>query len=546
MSSILLLIPFYFNRAMIIGSDTIFHFNRFYDTAMQIKHGNFQYFISMYGFQESGRIVNALYGPVMSYVQGALVLISPSWFGYQIISNSCLYFLASLSLYLLLRKAHIAIIYRLPLSLFYLTTYAIQYWTLRQGFSSWGAALFPICLIPLIDLVEKKSLDPIKTALAIALMCQVHMLSALLLILVYACFYILSVFNTTKVLRIQLLKQAALSVVVFIPLVLNVFYSFVIIYLKNNIAQPFVNPVMANTTIFKGSSYWLFSPILLLMVIAFVVLKTFYYWHHKGFDLLSVTATSCGLLFLLCTDIFPWKILNSTHIKLVEVIQFPFRFFVPFIVLLLLTLGIILQHSQSKSLRFGLLSYGILLLSLFQVILSNNAALNQWHNKRDYLNSNVHTYFVSDDAQKVKKSFFIKDKSTALKNIVKATPDYLPVKSGKVTGKYDMYHHQVLKKQTHFKKSIFKNKLLVEWQGDRERYIQIPVVKYTNTILFLNQKSVRHNQIILSKIGAVSIKQVKGNNRLLVYYRNDNLLILILLITFISWLTALGYIFKYH
>ncbi|WP_240742595.1 hypothetical protein [Leuconostoc mesenteroides] len=50
LSSILLLIPFFLNHAMIIGSDAIFHFNRLYDTAMQIKHGNFQYFISMYGF----------------------------------------------------------------------------------------------------------------------------------------------------------------------------------------------------------------------------------------------------------------------------------------------------------------------------------------------------------------------------------------------------------------------------------------------------------------------------------------------------------------
>ena len=87
MIAILLIVPQIAMQSMVIGSDSIFHFNRFFDTASQIKHGNFQYFSHMYGFQQSGRIVNALYGPLMAYFQGLLVLISPSWFVYQILSN---------------------------------------------------------------------------------------------------------------------------------------------------------------------------------------------------------------------------------------------------------------------------------------------------------------------------------------------------------------------------------------------------------------------------------------------------------------------------
>ena len=68
---------------MILGSDSIFHFNRFYDTSQQIKNLDFHYFISLYGFQESGRIINALYGPLFAYFQGILVLISKNWFTYQ-------------------------------------------------------------------------------------------------------------------------------------------------------------------------------------------------------------------------------------------------------------------------------------------------------------------------------------------------------------------------------------------------------------------------------------------------------------------------------
>ncbi len=56
---------------MILGSDVVFHFNRFYETSQQIKEGNFQYFLSIYGFQQSARIVNALYGPFLPISRSA-------------------------------------------------------------------------------------------------------------------------------------------------------------------------------------------------------------------------------------------------------------------------------------------------------------------------------------------------------------------------------------------------------------------------------------------------------------------------------------------
>ena len=70
------LLPQILGQGMILGSDVVFHFNRFYETSQQIKEGNFQYFLSIYGFQQSARIVNALYGPFFAYFQGLLVLLS--------------------------------------------------------------------------------------------------------------------------------------------------------------------------------------------------------------------------------------------------------------------------------------------------------------------------------------------------------------------------------------------------------------------------------------------------------------------------------------
>lgn len=68
--AVLLVTPQLFTRKVILGSDSIFHYNRFYEAAMQLKNGNLSYFLSLYGFQQSGRIVNALYGPFFAYLQG--------------------------------------------------------------------------------------------------------------------------------------------------------------------------------------------------------------------------------------------------------------------------------------------------------------------------------------------------------------------------------------------------------------------------------------------------------------------------------------------
>lgn len=77
-------LPQIISRGMIVGSDAIFHFNRFYDNGMQIKTGNFNYYISTFGFQQTGRIVNPFYGPLMSYIQGMLLITCGTWFRYQI------------------------------------------------------------------------------------------------------------------------------------------------------------------------------------------------------------------------------------------------------------------------------------------------------------------------------------------------------------------------------------------------------------------------------------------------------------------------------
>lgn len=104
--AIILLLPQLITGNMMLGADYIFHYNRFYETAMQIKTGNFNYFLSLFSFQTTGRMINALYGPLMAYFQGILLLIAGTWFRYQLLSNFLLFFLSGSSMFYLLKKAN--------------------------------------------------------------------------------------------------------------------------------------------------------------------------------------------------------------------------------------------------------------------------------------------------------------------------------------------------------------------------------------------------------------------------------------------------------
>ncbi|WP_265459404.1 hypothetical protein [Enterococcus sp. HY326] len=188
--SFVLVLPQIISGKMIIGSDAIFHFNRFFDTAQQIEQQDFQFFISLYGFQQTGRIVTPVYSQIFSYFFGLILLLCQSWYRFQIITNFLLFLTAGLSIYFLLRKMAIREQLARNFSVIYMTTYAVSYWVIRQGYSSWGAVLLPLCLIPLVDLIKSQRFRPLPIAFSMAVMFQLHFLSSIFLAILYLFAYL--------------------------------------------------------------------------------------------------------------------------------------------------------------------------------------------------------------------------------------------------------------------------------------------------------------------------------------------------------------------
>ena len=252
------LMPHLFTHKLILGADAPFHYNRFYDAAQQIKYGDFHYFPSLYGFQQSGRIVNAVYGPFFAYLQGLIVLLAGSWFHYQILSNFILYLISGFSMLILLRYVNVRNWVSVPVAVLFMSTYSIQYWSINQGFTSWGTCFYPLCMIPIADFVLHKKFPVIKVAVSVGLMTQIHLLSSIMLALMYIPFYLYYFFNQTE--KGKALLQLIKSVLLYFVLTANIWAGLAIVYSGNKILPPFVNREMSQKAIDLDGSYWLHYP----------------------------------------------------------------------------------------------------------------------------------------------------------------------------------------------------------------------------------------------------------------------------------------------
>jgi hypothetical protein len=540
--SILLLLPQLFGRGLILGSDVVFHFNRFYETSQQIKEGNYQYFLSIYGFQQSGRIVNALYGPFFAYFQGILVLISHSWFQYQLLSNGLLYLLAGTSMYTLLRKLNVSGWLSVGMGILFMTTYSIQYWVERQGFSAWGAAILPFCLIPLIDMTRFQRIRPFAVGVSVAALFQIHVFSSVLLVLIYIPFFLSTFLKSQE--KKQLLLHLAAAIGIFLLLTANIWLAMLDLYRSNQLLPPFVNHNMEQNTITGTSSYWWTSPYLFPLLCGVFFAGALMKWRQlsKGLKMLTVVA---GIFFLLSSNYLPWQWLASLENPLIELIQFPFRFFVPATVLILAGLCLLRPYVADSRLNRPIWLILLLIVSVGQIMFQTSTKMSEWQSSDSAVKVRNHSYLFTSDQQTLKEAYFSQDKAKALVLFQRSTPDYVPIYRETKENKYNAYGEQIIEKNKTVQKAVVNGQLILRWQGDDSGWKALPVINYQRTTLQLNGQPLKPSDIKLSTIGAVSVKQQTGLNELIVDYDAPWYFDWGLWVTMAAWLLlALGFLWK--
>lgn len=529
------LMPHLFTHKLILGADAPFHYNRFYDAAQQIKYGDFHYFPSLYGFQQSGRIVNAVYGPFFAYLQGLIVLLAGSWFHYQILSNFILYLISGFSMLILLRYVNVRNWVSVPVAVLFMSTYSIQYWSINQGFTSWGTCFYPLCMIPIADFVLHKKFPVIKVAVSVGLMTQIHLLSSIMLALMYIPFYLYYFFNQTE--KGKALLQLIKSVLLYFVLTANIWAGLAIVYSGNKILPPFVNREMSQKAIDLDGSYWLHYPkaFPILILSGFLL---FIFFQQKNTLFQKIVLYTSLVFFFLSTSLIPWTTLIEKNVPFISLIQFPFRFFVPFTLLLLLYLALSLnQWSEQK--WFRLLSiFGILIFSA-QTIQNLYQHLEKWENETFV---SRHTYLF-DTPEEARKTFFSKDMSTSLFVFQKTTPDYLPIYKETKDNKYDRYNEEILENETTFIKTHPGGLLTIKWKNTGDKTVHIPVIVYDRSVLQQNGKTLTDYEV--TDIGTPIVKQKKGINELTLHYQTPIYFYFILSLTLIGWFTLLC-LFIYH
>lgn len=515
--AILLITPQLFTRKVILGSDSIFHYNRFYEAAMQLKNGNFSYFLSLYGFQQSGRIVNALYGPFFAYLQGGLILISGTWFRYQIVSRVLLHILAESSMYALLKQCKVKTSIALSLGLLYATTFSIQYWTMRQGFSSWGAALLPYCFIPAIHYVFYQRVDQVRLALSMALIFQIHVLSALMLAMMYLPFYLYTFVKATTSKKKETILKVLIAVILFLLLTVNVWG--VLLYLRgaNHLLDPFINREIGKNGIDGTARYWLYTPISLMVLLILQFIYAIVNW-KKLARWKRILHFIYFVFFFLSTGLFPWQYLVENGNTFAELIQFPFRFFVPATILLLAITGLTVTRFVNWRKSIAVLLFAFAGVGLIQNIMDTTDRVKSAAQDGELISIVKHTY-VEGDYQTISLTMNDSDLSQFLNLVVKPTPDYVPIYG--TIGKqntYDLYYENIVTNQK-TEKLIKDNYLVLTWQADEGEKLNLPIVVYKNSILTLNGKELDKDDYNLSTIGTPTVSSQEGKNKLELRYQ---------------------------
>ena len=142
---------------MLIGSDSLFHFNRIYEASQQLKHGNFSWFMAIYGYTQSGRVVNALYGPLFAYFLGAILLLVGKWYRFQVITSFLIYFFSGMGFYLAARKVKANRFLAAVLAVVYITIGWVPRWQMGTNFSAISALLLPYAAnVALTMVLDKK------------------------------------------------------------------------------------------------------------------------------------------------------------------------------------------------------------------------------------------------------------------------------------------------------------------------------------------------------------------------------------------------------
>lgn len=537
-ASIIILSPIILNKTAIMGVDSYFHYNRIYESAMQLRHWNFS-FLNLYSFQHAGRVVDQVYSPLVTYFFGAILLVVHNWMRFQIISIMLVCYVAGISMYAAAQKLKLTHHLSVTLSLIYLSSFSIYSFIFGTNWRALSMAIVPLLMGSIVTLYhgDWSSKYMLHLGIVVALLAQIQLLTTLLVLPILLPFFIRGLRHAQH--KLVQLGKLLISILTALILSLNVILPYLELVQGNTILPPsklVLTQGVTNLIVPSDKLTQSLSIAILCLVFYLGLGGLIYFWKQTStfVRLLLITAS---VYIILGTSLTPWMAIEKSWPVLANFLQLPRRFTIIGIPLLLLGVGQLYNNLSVKKAENHqqLLSYiGTILAaaSVLSLALAVTKPVSAYNNPTVKLakglqTSKNHAIGHHFQGKKVKRiidiqpAFHTRNLSTLIQIVDRTTPDYVPVdKVNDMISYYVLYDQQIINKQYNYNYQVKPAGVLqLNWHSKQAKTLQVPVVAYHRTTVTLNGQTLKHSQIKQTNLGAVIVKAQAGKNTLQLSYR---------------------------
>lgn len=537
----------------IVGADSVFHYNRFYETYLQLRKHNFSWFQSIYGFNQSGRIVNAVYGPLFAYLNGVLLFVVHSWYQYQLLASLIIYLIAGYGMYRLSRQFNLQQFIAALTASIYLTIGWASRWQTGNNATALGAMLAPY----LLQIVRWMVTDPQcpvhwkSLALLMSITIEIHLLSAMLfmLLLIPAWLYALKIAVVKRQLLIQTSKAVGLTLI----LTVNTLGPLIFLSLTNHIVMPANFDVIKNTLRldpFSNTRTSITAFFLSVLFCQFIFAVVTWRKNH-----LNLVVTVAGLIFLWgSSHFFPWARLVKNFPSISSYLQFPVRLTILAYPLLMLGIGfsfdlIVHQRGTRFIQRFGGVALVLIwLICLGQAgrVINHRAQVGFMPRVLESKTTSVGKHNSAKDRQQVLQATRLSDYRQFLTKLQKRIPDYLASTKASTPAMVaaESYAHSVVDRVSHVQiQAASVGRLKLTWDATKKGTKQLPIVTYRQSQLTVNGHRVNH--FAWSLVGSPTVRQQKGHNVAYLTYAPPAWLNVMVVVSLLAWSLWAGKAFFY-
>ena len=527
------------HRATFITGDRFLHFNRFFDTSMQIRTGNFSFFQTNFGFNESGRIFNALYGPLFAYINGLFLILCGTWFRYQILVDFAVYLVGGIGMYHLGLKAKVNEYISLMLSVLYLQFGIIVGILRANNFMAWGAALAPFVMMHAVNMVKdkKRPIHWVSLGLIMALVAQIHLLSTIFLAftLVPFAIYGLVVTANKKEMIINFFKAVGTAIV----LTANVWGAFLVVYPGNKISAPNKFNLAAHALGYGKYQFahGAFSSILILL---FVFQLLYIIFHFKDSAFVDIVTLTAWFIFLISSKYMPWNKIQGRFPKLGLTFQFPYRLIIGAIPLILLALGIVLTKIWERNVKVTneFIAF-ILMFAIMQTFAGTIRTVARYTNAfKDptHVITMGNRYKLPKNRKQIQWITRNTNNRELFEDILRGEPDYLPINP---SANNLVYRKVILDHQKDYKRRISGDKMILTWTNKKKKKNRLPIVIYKRSRLIVNGKD--QTNAPKNTICNPLVTAKKGKNVAVLSYQVPVWYWALLVISILGWLSFLAW-----